>query len=107
MSVAVGKEAILMSLEAAFQEAEERGLWFYHKSDAAGEIWCSPAYLRHKQSEGEYLWAPENWELRNPILYLDSLRVDAESKVREFNKLASRFGQVKQLSLKELTQPPQ
>lgn len=102
MSVSVGKHAILMSLRPLFQEAEERGLWFFHKSDQAGEIWCSPEYLRLKQSEGEYIWGPEHWNLRNPFRYLDSLRVQAASKVLEFNKLASRFGQHKRLRLTEV-----
>ena len=102
MSVSVEKQAILMSLDPLFQEAEEKGLWFYHKSDEAGEIWCSPEYLRFKQSEGEYVWAPEHWELRNPVRCLDSLRVQAESKVLEYNRLASRFGQDRQLRLTEV-----
>jgi hypothetical protein len=41
MSVSVEKQAIRMSLDPLFQEAEEKGLWFFHKSDEAGEIWCS------------------------------------------------------------------
>jgi hypothetical protein len=101
MSVSVEKQAILMSLDPLFQEAEEKGLWFFHKSDEAGEIWCSPEYLRFKHSEDEYVWAPEHWELRNPVRYMDSLRVQAESKVLEFNSLASRFGQDKLLRLTE------
>ncbi len=102
MSVSVEKQAILMSLDPLFQEAEEKGLWFFHKSDQAGEIWCSPEYLRLKQSEDEYVWAPEHWELRNPVRYMDSLRVQAESKILEFNSLASRFGQDKLLRLTEV-----
>ena len=101
MSVSVEKQAILISLDPLFQEAEEKGLWFFHKSDEAGEIWCSPEYLRFRQSEDEYVWAPEHWELRNPVRHLDSLRVQAESKVLEFNSLASRFGQDKLLRLTE------
>ena len=102
MSVFVEKQAILMSLDPLFQEAEEKGLWFFHKSDEAGEFWCSPEYLRLKQSEDEYVWAPEHWELRNPVRYMDSLRVQAESKILEFNNLASRFGQDKLLKLTEV-----
>lgn len=102
MSVSVEKQAILMSLDPLFQEAEEKGLWFFHKSEEAGEIWCSPEHLRFKQSQDQYVWAPEHWELRNPVRYLDSLRVQAESKVLEFNRLASRFGQDWQLRLTEV-----
>ena len=51
-------QAILLSLEPLFKEAEEKELWFFHESGEAGEIWCSPEYLRHKQSEGELVWAP-------------------------------------------------
>jgi hypothetical protein len=70
MSVSVEKHAILMSLQPLFQEAEEKGLWFFHKSDQAGEIWWPPEYLRLKQSEGENIWGPEHWDLRNPFRYL-------------------------------------
>ena len=102
MSVSVEKQAILTSLQPLFQEAEEKGLWFFHKSDQAGKIWRSPGYLRLKQSEDEYIWSPEYWELLNPGRYLDGLRVQAESKVLEFNRLASRFGQDKLLRLTEV-----
>ena len=67
MSVSVEMQAILLSLAPLFKEAEEKELWFFHESNEAGEIWCSPEYLRMKQSEGEYVWAPEHWELRSPV----------------------------------------
>ena len=102
MSVSVEMQAILLSLAPLFKEAEEKELWFFHESNEAGEIWCSPEYLRMKQSEGEYVWAPEHWELRSPLGYLKSLRAQAEGTVKEFNKLASRLGQEKALKLSEV-----
>ena len=57
MSVSVEKHAILMSLQPLMEEAEGKGLWFFHESGEAGEIWCSPEYLRLKQAQGEYVWA--------------------------------------------------
>ncbi len=106
MSVSVGMQAILLSLEPLFKEAEEKELWFFHESGEAGEIWCSPEYLRHKQSEGELVWAPEHWELRSPLGYLNSLRAQAESVVKEFNGLASRLGHEKALKLSEVAGSP-
>jgi hypothetical protein len=49
-------QAILLSLEPLFKEAEQKELWFFHESNEAGEVWFSPEYLRMKQSEGEYVW---------------------------------------------------
>ncbi len=106
MSVSVGMQAILLSLEPLFKEAEEKELWFFHESSEVGEIWCSPEYLRLKQSHGEYIWAPEHWELRSPLGYLNSLRTQAEGVVKEFNGLASRLGHEKALKLSEVAGSP-
>jgi hypothetical protein len=99
-------QAIRLSLEPLFKEAEEKELWFFHESGEAGEIWCSPEYLRHKQSEGELVWAPEHWELRSPLGYLNSLRAQADGLVKEFNGLASRLGHEKALKLSEVAGSP-
>ena len=61
------------------KEAEEKGLWFFHESSEVGEIWYSPEGLRLKQSQGEYVWAPEHWELRSPIGYMKSLRAQVRT----------------------------
>ncbi len=106
MSVSVAMQAIQPSLEPLFKEAEEKELWFFHESNEVGEIWFSPEYLRHKQSEGEYVWAPEHWELRSPLGYLNSLRTQAEGVVKEFNGLASRLGHEKALKLSEVAGSP-
>ena len=106
MSVSVEKQAILLSLEPLFKEAEEKALWFFHESDEVGEIWCSPEYLRHKQAEGLYVWAPEHWELRSPLGYLKTLRAQAERNVKEFNSLAARLGHEKGLALSETAGAP-
>ena len=101
MSVSVEKQAILMSLNPMFEEAEAKGLWFFHESKEAGELWCSPEYLRLKQSQDEMVWAPEHWELRSPIGYIKSLRLQAEKIVEEYNDLAERFSYDKRLALTE------
>jgi hypothetical protein len=106
VSVSVEKQAILLSLEPLFREAEEKELWFFHESNESGEIWCSPEYLRLKQSQGEFVWAPEHWELRSPLGYLRTLRTQAEGIVKEFNTLASRLGQNKGLKLSEVAGSP-
>lgn len=106
MSVSVEKQAILLSLEPLYKEAEEKELWFFHESNESGEIWCSPQYLRLQQSNGEYVWAPEHWELRSPLGYLRSLRAQAEGVVKEFNSLASRLGHDKALKLNEVPGSP-
>lgn len=93
MSVSVEREAIRLSLQPLFEKAEADGLWFFHESGEAGQVWCSPEYLRLKQAQGEYVWAPEHWELRSPLGYMKSLRTRAEAIVKEHNDLAERLGQ--------------
>ena len=106
MSVSVEMQAILLSLEPMFKEAEEKELWFFHESHEAGEIWCSPEYLRFKQSQGEYVWAPEHWELRSPLGYMKILRTQVEGVIKEFNNLASRLGHDKALKLSDVAGSP-
>ena len=101
MSVSVEREAIRLSLQPLFEKAEAEGLWFFHESSEAGQIWCSPEYLHLKQSEGDYVWAPEHWELRSPLGYIKSLRKQAEAIVKEHNELAERLGQGRMLTLSE------
>lgn len=101
MSVSVEKQAIIMSLASLFEEAEAKSLWFFHESSEAGELWCSPEYLRLKHSKDELVWAPEHWELRSPAGYMKTLRLQAERIVEEFNDLAGRFSHDKRLTLTE------
>ncbi len=102
MSVSVQEQAILLSMKPLFAEAEGKGLWFFHESIEAGEVWCSPAYLQHKQSKGEMIWAPEHWELRSPRVYLKKLAMQAEATVKEFNDMAARLNEPKRLRLASL-----
>ena len=99
MSVSVERQAILMSLQPLFEEAEARSLWFFHESNEAGQVWCSPEYLRLQQVKGELIWAPEHWELRSPKGYMNGLKLKAEALVAEYNDLAERFGHGERLEL--------
>ena len=91
MSVHILDQAILASLQPLFEEAEEKGLWFFHHSPDGEELWMSPRYLQLKQSEGQYIMAPEHWELRNPIGYMKKLHASVNSIVREYNDMARRL----------------
>lgn len=102
MSVSVEKQAILMSLQPLFAEAESSGRWFFHESAEVGQVWCSPEYLRLQQSKDTYVWAPEHWELRSPVGYLNNLRSQIEAEVKAFNDLAGRLEQSKALKLSEV-----
>lgn len=85
------EQVILTSLEPMMQEAETKGLWFYHLSESGDEVWCSPPYLRQEQSEGRLIIAPEHWELRNPAGYMSKLIQDCQSLVNEYNEMARRL----------------
>ena len=102
MSTSVQEHAILMSLKPLFEEAEAKGLWFFHESNEAGEVWCSPEFLRLKQTKGEMVWAPEHWELRSPSAYLKKLAMQAEATVKEYNEMAARLQEPKRLRLASL-----
>ena len=102
MSVTVERQAIIMSLQPLFEEAEAKELWFFHESGEVGEIWCSPEFLKLKQSQGDYVWAPEHWELRSPMGYMQSLKSQIDKSVEEFNTLATRFDHDRELRLTEV-----
>ncbi|WP_419902449.1 hypothetical protein [Kiloniella sp.] len=102
MSTSVQESAILMSLKALYKDADENNLWFYHQSSGEGEVWCSPQYLRLKQSKGELIWGPEHWELRNPKGYLNNLKHNAESMVDEYNRMAERMKMETRLKIDQI-----
>ncbi len=85
------EHVISTSLEPMMDEAERKGLWFYHVTDSGEEIWCSPPYLRKEQSKGRLIIAPEHWELRNPVGYMSKLARDCEAIVDEYNEMARRL----------------
>lgn len=91
MNHSVQEQVIIMSLEPLFTQAEEEGLWFFHESDEAGEVWASPGYLQEQQSKGQLIWAPEHWQLRSPIDYMASLHLKASRLIDEYNDMADRL----------------
>ncbi len=99
-------QSLLISLKPLFEEAEEKGLWFYHESHEVGQIWCSPEYLRLQQSEGKMIWSPEHWELRNPLYYMKSLHMKAEAIVNEYNTMAKRMRLEQTLALAPISSNP-
>ena len=92
MSKLVQNQAILAALEPMFAKAEAEGLWFYHESKEAGEVWASPKYLHHMHEKGRMIWSPEHWELRSPMAYLKKLHNDAQALIDEYNEMAERLG---------------
>ena len=104
VSVTVQEHAILASLQPLFEEADEKGLWFFHESNEAGEVWCSPEFLRVQHKKGELIWAPEHWELRSPAAYLKKLIMQAEATVKEYNEMAARLKQDTSLKLTKVVE---
>lgn len=87
----VQEQVIIMSLKPMFEEAEAEGLWFFHESDEAGEVWASPGFLQDEQNNGRLIWAPEHWQLRSPIDYMASLHLKASNLIDEYNEMAERL----------------
>ena len=63
------------AMEALFKEAEQRGLWLWHRYHG---LWFSPYRLRQEQSNGKFRRHPEEWELRLPLERL----IQAKNAVR-------------------------
>ena len=91
MSNNIQAQAIILSLQPLFQEADSEGLWFFHDSKDYEETWVSPEYLRMMQAQGRMLWSPEHWELRSPIGYMKMLHRHAEELIEEYNSMAERM----------------
>ena len=91
MSIHILDQAILASLKHLFEEAEAKGLWFFHHSIDHEELWCSPEFLRLEQSRGRLILAPEHWELRDPSGYMKKLLRDSHALVNEYNDMARRL----------------
>lgn len=91
MSQHVQEQAIMLSLEPLFECANQENLWFYHHSKEVGEVWCSPTYLRLCNEKGRYVWGPEHWELRSPLVYMKQLKYKAQELVDEYNEMAERM----------------
>lgn len=106
MSVQVMDQAIICSLEPLFRQAEQEGLWFFHHAADGEEIWCSPGYLRKEQSEGRLMLAPEHWELRNPVGYMNRLIERAQALVDEYNDLAGKLNYEETLALESHSTHP-
>ena len=106
MTTDVLHQAIITSLEPMFAEASEKKLWFYHHAPDGQEIWCSPAFLQDEQRKGNLLWAPEHWELRNPVGYMKKLIAEATEIVDEYNNLAERLGYHETLALESHSNHP-
>ncbi len=85
------EHVIAASVEPMFEEAMEKGLWFYHVTDDDQDIWCSPGFLRKEQEQGRLIIAPEHWELRDPHGYMSKLVNDCQSIVDEYNQMADRL----------------
>ncbi len=106
MSQHVLEHAIMLSLEPLFERAENESLWFYHYSKEAGEVWCSPKYLRLCHDKGRYIWGPEHWELRSPLIYMKSLKYKAQELVDEYNEMADRMKLEEKIELSSVSTNP-
>ena len=75
------REEILKSLEPLFNEAEQKGLWFYCSYE---QMWFTPKELKQMHSEDRFIWGEDNWELRNPnegIRELETLKNNINGQI--------------------------
>ena len=106
MNQTTQEQIIVMSLAPLFEEAEEKGLWFYHNSEESGEVWCSPPFLKGKHEEGQYIWPPEHWQLRDPLIYMHQLHEHLTELVDEYSLMAKRLKMEQMLELRAVSTNP-
>jgi hypothetical protein len=104
MSNNIHRQAILTSLIPMFKKAEEEKLWFFHHSSTGEEVWCSPEFLKREQSQDKL--APEHWELRNPVGYMQGIIFEVSAKINEYNELAARLGYTETIALESHSTHP-
>ncbi len=56
-------EAIRETLRPLLRKARDEGKWLWCGYQS---LWFSPDELDAQHNEGNFLWGPINWELRNP-----------------------------------------
>lgn len=84
------KESILKELEFMFEQAEDKGLWFYSRYQ---QLWFSPNELRENHNEDRYVWGAVNWMLRDPEERLEelyNLQESVENQIDTFKRRMSR-----------------
>lgn len=77
------KHQTLKELQPLFDEAKEKGLWFYSFYQ---NLWFSPKDLRRLHRKGRYIWGRDNWELRDPqerLAELQGKKMDIEKQIIE------------------------
>jgi len=77
-----------LDLAPLFERATREGLWFYSKYQG---LWFSPAELEAEQSDGRFIWAATNWNLRDPMERLTELRDDVIRASRDIKEFAERM----------------
>lgn len=70
---------IIDSLRPLFEEAEEKGLWFY---STFNQRWYSPNELRAEQENGNWCWNARNWKLGDPKKHLEELRHEIDAAIQ-------------------------
>lgn len=86
------RREVAEDLKPMFAKAESEGLWFYHYSFAAGELWFSPEALRREQQAGRFLWGSINWRLRPPSERLEQLRRKADEATQAYRAAVVEAG---------------
>ena len=77
------------SLKPLFEEAEEKGLWFYQRYY---DLWLSPSKLKDEQKNGRFRWGAANWRLRDPKERLQQLRQKAAEATQEADNFEELLG---------------
>ena len=82
------KEEILKSLEPLFQEAKNKGFWFYSSYQS---IWFSPKELQSEHESGTFIWGAVNWQLRDPKDHIKELKLESISIQKEILDFEERL----------------
>lgn len=83
------REQIKAMMAEKILEARGQGLWlrcFYQ------DMWFSPDELEAAHAKDQFLWGPDNWELRDPLDRLESMRKSATNSLSAYREFAEKLG---------------
>ena len=67
MSTESAKDEILAMLAPLFERAEREDLYFFTTAAEEEPLWFTPEELRDQHQRDDFVWGPDNWQLRSPL----------------------------------------
>jgi hypothetical protein len=75
-------------LKELYDEAKQKGLWFYCYYQC---MWFSPDELAKKNENNQLRWGPVNWQLRDPNELLKEIEQRIRSEKEKLEDVKARI----------------